>query len=118
MSTVTKALAVLGTAGSAMFFAVSPAWATFYGNTVDYGHISSSSSCSVAATPGYCKILYTDNSAVSRPPKTGGVKYCGAHGIPDGTTIAEAIASGRLNGVYVAVLWGGTGAVGALNCHG
>ncbi len=109
------------TVGTATVLAVGAlagtAFATFYGNTTDYGHIKSTSSCSVPATPGYCKIFYTDNSTTSRPALSGGVKFCSGHQIPDGTPIGEAISSGKLNGVYVAVIWGGTGAVGALNCH-
>jgi len=104
-------------AGTGVLSLAAPAFATFYGNTTDYGYVSSSSTCSVPGSPGYCSIRYTNNGAVSRPPTTGGVKYCGAYGIPDGTYISEAIASGRLNDHNVGVIWGGTGAVGALNCH-
>lgn len=104
-------------AGTGVVAMAAPALATFYGYTTDYGNVSSSSTCSVPSSPGFCSIRYTNNGAVSRPPTIGGVKFCGAYGIPDGTHIAEAIASGRLNNRYVAVIWGGTGAEGALNCH-
>ena len=92
-----------------------PAWATFYGNTTDYGHISSSSTCSVPGSAGYCSIRYTDNSAVSRPPVTAYVRFCS--GISSDTTIQEALADNVMTGRYVGVIWGGSGAVGTVNCH-
>lgn len=106
---VTLAVGSVGLAGMA--------YATFYGNTTTYGHIRSDSNCSNAAG-GYCSIRFTDTSTVARPQSYS--QYLGnfsSHGVPDGTPIIEAIASGKLNNVYVGVIYGGTGAAGALNCH-
>lgn len=94
-----------------------PASAVFYGNTIEVGYIHTDSYCSNTASLCKIKLTYGSSTRWAYPPKTGLV--FGGTRCPNGASglhIGSAINNDRLNGEYASVIFGGSGAQGAINC--
>lgn len=111
-----KRIAATGVASLAIVGAMAlPASATFYGNTSEVGYVRADSTC--GSTTCTVKLNWGSSVRTATPSKYGYV-YGGSL-CPNGAsgdTIYTAITSDELVGEYVSVIYGGSGAQGAINC--
>lgn len=112
---VATAVSIL-TAGTAFLSTTTPALATFYGNTQTVGHIlpaSYGTHCDAGGS-GFCYIELGNPTGEARPPSSVDVYNC--PGVENGTSYLIVLGDHAIDYRHVSILWGGTGAVGAVDC--
>lgn len=123
---VTMPLAILAAVGTVALVA-NPVGASTLGDNLTYGNVMASSTCSNvyydsdnsgASEPNYCKVVVRDGTKYYNTyvKKTALVKYCFNTTLTVDSVVSPGIDD-MLANYYVAVIWGGAGKTGAINCH-